>query len=118
MDRADLRTLGAGRAVTFGGTRFCFRRFLFAILRRRLRFEIVEQPPGHVRDLVDRARERFVFAFDGAVKPLSLRTNCNDAARTSSSVAGGSKLKSVLMFLHMAKRHSAECLRLVLIPDP
>ena len=41
------------------------------------------------------------FAFDGAVKPLILRTNCTDAARTSSSVAGGSKLKSGLMFLHM-----------------
>src|SRR6187402_955861 len=42
------------------------------------------------------------LAFDGAVKPLNLRTNCNDAARTSSSVAGGSKLKRVLMFRHMA----------------
>src|SRR5262245_59119262 len=39
--------------------------------------------------------------FDGAVKPDSLRTNCSDAARTSSSVAGGSKLNSVLMLLHM-----------------
>ena len=38
------------------------------------------------------------FAFDGLVNPLSFRTNCFDAARTSSSVAGGSKLKSVLMF--------------------
>ena len=36
------------------------------------------------------------FAFDGAVKPLILRTNCIDAARTSSSVAGGSKLNSGL----------------------
>jgi len=41
------------------------------------------------------------FAFDGLLKPLSFRTNCSDAARISSSVAGGSKLKSVLMFLHM-----------------
>src|SRR5688572_21675764 len=41
------------------------------------------------------------FAFDGAVKPLILRTNCTDAARTSSSVAGGSKLKSGRMFLHI-----------------
>src|SRR5688500_11142050 len=44
------------------------------------------------------------LAFDGAVNPLSLRTNCSDAARTSSSVAGGSKLNSVLMLLHMAHR--------------
>jgi hypothetical protein len=32
------------------------------------------------------------FAFEGLVKPLILRTNCNAAARTSSSVAAGSKL--------------------------
>lgn len=42
------------------------------------------------------------FAADGVWKPLIFRTNCNAAERTSSSVAGGSKLYSVLMFLHMA----------------
>ena len=42
-----------------------------------------------------------VFPDDGLVKPLSLRTNCRADARISSSVAGGSKLNSVLMFLHM-----------------
>ena len=36
------------------------------------------------------------------MNPLSLRTNCSDAARISSSVAGGSKLKSVLMFRHIS----------------
>ena len=41
------------------------------------------------------------FAFDGLAAPLSLRTYCVAAARISSSVAGGSKLWSVLMFLHM-----------------
>src|SRR5205814_6960056 len=41
------------------------------------------------------------FAFDGTLNPLSLRTNCSEASRISSSVAGGSKLNSVLMFLHM-----------------
>src|SRR5260370_27201903 len=40
------------------------------------------------------------FAFDGLVKPLIFLTNCSEAARTSSSVTGGSKLKSVLIFLH------------------
>ena len=35
------------------------------------------------------------------MKPLSLRTNCSEAARISCSVAGGSKLNSVLMFLHI-----------------
>src|SRR5215470_14397422 len=43
------------------------------------------------------------FTFEGLVKPLSLRTNCSEAARISSSVAGGSKWKSGLMFLHMAQ---------------
>lgn len=42
------------------------------------------------------------LAFDGLSNPLSFRTNWSDAARISSSVAGGSKLKSVLMLLHMA----------------
>jgi hypothetical protein len=41
------------------------------------------------------------FAFDGLVNPLILRTNCNDAARISSSVTGGSKLKRILMFRHI-----------------
>ena len=41
------------------------------------------------------------LVLDGAVNPLSLRTNCNDAARISSSVAGGWKLNSVLMLRHM-----------------
>ncbi len=41
------------------------------------------------------------FAFEGLLNPLILRTNCSEAARTSSSVTGGSKLKSTRMFLHM-----------------
>src|SRR5437764_386139 len=41
------------------------------------------------------------FAFDGALKPLSFRTNCSEAARISSSLAGGSKLNSVRIFRHM-----------------
>src|SRR5215217_1258201 len=41
------------------------------------------------------------LARDGLLKPLIFLTNCSDAARISSSVAGGSKLNNVLMFLHM-----------------
>jgi hypothetical protein len=41
------------------------------------------------------------FARDGRVNPLTFRTNWSADARISSSVAGGSKLYSVLMFLHM-----------------
>src|ERR1700721_2829628 len=40
------------------------------------------------------------FACDGLLKPVIFRTNCSDAARTSSGVTGGSKLNSVLIFLH------------------
>src|SRR5947208_8629713 len=47
------------------------------------------------------ARNAASLAFDGLLKPLTLRTNCNEAARISSSVAGGSKLKRLLMFLHI-----------------
>jgi hypothetical protein len=41
------------------------------------------------------------LALDGFLKPLTLRTNCNEASRISASLAGGSKLKSGLIFLHM-----------------
>jgi hypothetical protein len=51
------------------------------------------------------------LAFEGTLKPLSLRTNCSDASRISSSVAGGSKLKSVLIFLHMGDSAAARLQR-------
>src|SRR5882672_643546 len=41
------------------------------------------------------------LVFDGLVKPDTLRTNCSEAARTSASVTGGSKLNKILMLLHM-----------------
>ena len=47
------------------------------------------------------ARKRASFAFEGLLIPLILRTYCNEDARTSSEVTGGSKLNSVLMFLHI-----------------
>jgi hypothetical protein len=47
------------------------------------------------------AKNASSFAFDGFVNPLIFRTNCSEAARTSSSVTGGSKLNNVLIFLHM-----------------
>jgi hypothetical protein len=39
--------------------------------------------------------------FDGLVVPLSFRTNYKAASRISWSVAGGSKLNSGFMFLHI-----------------
>jgi hypothetical protein len=47
------------------------------------------------------ARKGASFAFDGLLKPVIFLTNWRAAARTSSSVTGGLKLKRVLMFLHM-----------------
>jgi len=47
------------------------------------------------------ARKAASLAFDGLLKPLTFLTNCNEAARISSSVTGGWKLKSVLMLLHI-----------------
>src|ERR1700744_6581345 len=41
------------------------------------------------------------LACEGLLKPESFRTNCSAEAWISSSVAGGSKLNSVLMFRHM-----------------
>jgi hypothetical protein len=41
------------------------------------------------------------FACDGFVNPQSFRTNCDDDARISSLVAGGSKLRRVLILRHM-----------------
>jgi hypothetical protein len=47
------------------------------------------------------ARNEASFAFDGLLKPLIFLTNWSEAARTSSSVTGGSKLKRILIFLHI-----------------
>ena len=50
------------------------------------------------------------FAFDGLLKPLTFRTNCNAAARISSSVTGGAKLKRILIFLHIDIASMCQCL--------
>lgn len=44
------------------------------------------------------------LAADGAVVPLILRTYCTAAAWISSTVAGGSKLDSGLMFRHIQRQ--------------
>ena len=48
------------------------------------------------------ARNAASFVFDGLLKPLTFRTNCREAARISSSVTGGEKLKRILIFRHMS----------------
>src|SRR5271166_4272877 len=47
------------------------------------------------------SRNAASFAFDGLLNPVIFLTNCSEAARVSSSVTGGAKLKSVLIFLHI-----------------
>src|SRR5271166_5250006 len=47
------------------------------------------------------ARNDASLAFDGLLKPLIFLTNWSDAARISSAVEGGSKLKRGLMFRHI-----------------
>jgi hypothetical protein len=47
------------------------------------------------------ARNAPSFAFDGLLNPLIFLTNCSEAARISSSVTGGSKLKRILIFRHI-----------------
>ena len=42
--------------------------------------------------------------LEGLLKPLIFRTNCSDAARTSWSVTGGSKLNSGRMLRHILLR--------------
>jgi hypothetical protein len=49
------------------------------------------------------ARKAASFALDGWLKPLIFRTNWSAAARISSLVTGGSKLKRGLMFLHILR---------------
>ena len=41
------------------------------------------------------------FAFEGLLNPLIFLTNWSAAARISSSVLGGAKLKRGLIFLHI-----------------
>ena len=47
------------------------------------------------------ARNGPSFVLDGLLKPLIFLTNWSDAARISSSVTGGSKLKRIFIFLHI-----------------
>jgi hypothetical protein len=47
------------------------------------------------------ARNEASFTLDGLLKPLIFLTNWSEAERISSPVTGGSKLKSVLIFLHI-----------------
>ena len=45
----------------------------------------------------------FTLVYDVLLKPLIFLTYCKEAARTSSAVTGGSKLKSILIFRHISR---------------
>ena len=62
----------------------------------------MDKRPSFVRVLTPPARGSIAswLAWEGLLNPLTLRTNCNDAARISSSVTGGSKLKRILILRH------------------
>jgi hypothetical protein len=62
------------------------------------------------------ARNAASFAFDGLLKPLIFLTNWREAARISSFVTGGSKLKRVLIFLHIAMTSQERSLQTLLVP--
>src|SRR6266852_3920255 len=94
--------LSAARAFAFAA---CSSRFLdgaFVSSERRRRVEI----PAISSTA---AMNELSFAFDGLLKPLIFLTNCRDAARISSTVTGGSKLKRILIFLHI--RYNLSSLR-------
>jgi hypothetical protein len=86
--------LAAARAFAFvaSSSRFFGGAFVSSEWRKRLETEAISSTA---------ARNASSFAFDGLLKPLIFLTNWSDEARISSVVTGGSKLNSVLMFLHM-----------------
>ena len=79
------------RALAISSVRFLGAAFVSSELRKLLETAAI---------LSTAPRNAASLAFDGLLKPLTFLTNCNEAARISSSVTGGSKLKRVRMFLH------------------
>src|SRR5713101_2077321 len=86
--------LSAARALAFAAasSRFFGGAFVSSERRRRIEMPAISSTA---------ARNEPSFAFDGLLKPLIFLTNWSEAARTSSSVTGGSKLKRVFIFLHI-----------------
>jgi hypothetical protein len=81
------------RALTASSSRFLGTAFVSSEVRRVLDADATWSTA---------ARNAASLTFDGLLKPLTFLTNCSAAERISSSVAGGSKLNRVLMFLHMS----------------
>ena len=89
--------------VALRGARARLGRLDLAVLRRRVRDQLVQQR-AEISLTASTARSKAsALACEGFVKPLILRTYWSADARTSSSVAGGSKLWRLRMFLHMLR---------------
>src|SRR5438270_8763377 len=87
--------LSAARAFdrAASSSRFLGNAFVWSELRRRVEISAISSTA---------ARNEPSFALDGLLKPLIFLTNWSEAARISSGATGGSKLKSVLIFLHIS----------------
>src|SRR5262249_1434003 len=80
------------RALAASSSRFLGGAFVSSALRSFLETAAISSTA---------ARNATSLAFDALLNPHNFLTNFTEAARISSSVTGGSKLKSVLMFLHI-----------------
>src|ERR1700676_4559128 len=88
--------LSAARALAFAASSSRFFGAAFVSRERRRRVDAVA-----ISSMA--AANDASLAFDGLLKPVIFLTYCSDAARTSPSLTGGSKLKRVLMFLHIER---------------
>src|SRR5580692_8598397 len=86
--------LSAARAFALAASSSRFFGGAVVSRERRRRIETLATSPTAIRNASS-------FPFDGLLKPVIFLTNCREAARISSSVTGGSKLKRVLIFRHM-----------------
>ena len=88
--------LAAARAFAFAASSSRFFGGALVSSERRRPVEIPAMASTAVRNEAS-------LVFDGLLKPLIFLTNWSEAARISSALTGGSKLKRVLIFLHIAK---------------
>src|SRR5215467_9048422 len=95
----DRTTISRAKPVCRPRPRLCH--LCFAIAGRGIGHEEAEQLFAALVTWSTARSKAIWFALEGRVKPLSLRTNCSEEARISSSVAGGLKLWSVLILRHM-----------------
>jgi len=101
-DRGINHLASGGAAEALRGPLAGPRSLELAVARRCSRHQLGEQVARDVATSSTARANAASLAFDGFCVPLTLRTYWSAPARTSSSVAGGSKLWRVLMFRHMS----------------